>query len=110
MPPTAADSFPERRDSDRYLSAEACSFGKIESRIAAFLNPKAFHSAFPRHDVDANSIGQIKHRIVSVHVIQQAAGITFRPEGHHEYGHQRERRRAPSPPALRPMTVPSEMA
>ena len=36
-------------------------------------DPEALHSAFPRHDVDADAIGQVEHRIVSVPIVQQAA-------------------------------------
>ncbi len=46
---------------------------KIESRIAALVDPEALHSAFDRHDVDADAISQIEHRIVSVPIVQQAA-------------------------------------
>jgi hypothetical protein len=53
---------------------------KIKSCIAALVNPEAFHSAFPRHDVNADSIRQIKHRIVSFRVVQEAAGIASLPK------------------------------
>jgi MFS transporter, DHA1 family, inner membrane transport protein len=40
-------------------------------------NSEARHSAFPRHDVDADAIGQIEHRLVSVPIVEQAAGVAI---------------------------------
>ncbi len=64
-----------RRSLDALLRVE-----KVESRIAP-LDPEHSNSVLPLHDVDADSIGQIEHHIVSVRIVQQAARVAFRPKG-----------------------------